>query len=100
LGNNNLVKGGGGVLLAVIGAYLLNSGTGPFILGLVLVIVGIGLVVHLLLRTTEADGKGGSTGTGGAALGAGLAGMVDFSAVKNMPTTTISGTWWPSMRWR
>gem|GEM_PF-1918658 len=88
MGNNNMVKGGGGIVLAAVGAYLLNSGTGPFILGLIVLIVGIGLVVHLLLSTTEADGKGDSGATGGAASGsglAGLAGMFDFSGVRNLP---------------
>lgn len=87
MGNNNLVTGGGGVVLAVIGTFLLASGTGPFILGLLALIAGVGLVVHLLLRQTESAGKSSSTATSGASLGAGLAGLtglIDFSGVKNM----------------
>lgn len=92
MGNNNLVNGGGGVLLAVIGSVLLGSGTGPFILGLLVLLVGVGLVVRLLLQLTEGGGAGGSAATAGAAAagaaaaGAGLARLLDFSKVKNMPS--------------
>jgi hypothetical protein len=85
LANNNLMVGGGGVVLAVLGSFLLVSGTGPFIFGLLVLLVGVGLVVHLLLRTTETDGKSSAAAvTGGASIGAGLAGMFDLSGVKNM----------------
>jgi len=87
LGNNNLVTGGGGVVLAVIGSYLLASGTGPFVLGLLFLLLGVGLVVHLLLRRTETSGKSTSTAPSGVSIGAGLAGLAglfDFSGAKNM----------------
>ena len=89
MGNNNLVNGGGGILLAVIGSVLLGSGTGPFIFGLLVLLVGVGLVVRLLLQLTESGGAGSAAAgaaAAGAAASAGLAGLFDLSGVKNMPS--------------
>lgn len=82
-----MMTGGGGVVLAVIGTFLLASGTGPFVLGLLALIIGVGLVVHLLLRRTEASTERSSAAAAGPSLGAGLAGLFDFSGLKGMTGT-------------
>jgi hypothetical protein len=85
LGNKKLVNVGGGLLLAVIGTYLLNSGIGPFFFGLIVLVLGIGLIVRLLLGATDV-GDTGSGSARGAAAGAGLSGLLDLSTLKSIPS--------------
>jgi hypothetical protein len=83
LGNNGLKFGGGGVALAVLGSVLVGSGTGPFVLGLLILLVGVGLIVHLLLQATEGStGRPAAQGSGTPR--AGLGDLLKFTGVRSM----------------
>jgi hypothetical protein len=90
LGNNRLMTGGAGVVLMLLGAFLVSSGSGPFVVGLLVLLVGVGLIVRLLLALTESVGSGGGGAAGdarsgaGFSAGAGLGGFFNFTGVKFM----------------
>lgn len=85
--------GAGGVALVIVGSILLGRG-GFFIVGLVAVLVGIGLVVRTLLQLTETSvGNGsadaGASGTSSSHQGASsLGALVNFQGVKGMSPTS------------
>jgi hypothetical protein len=61
LTNSGRMLGGvAGVLLVIFGSILLGQGGGRFLVGLVVVLVGVGLAVRSLLQLTEAATAGGN----------------------------------------
>ena len=85
MGNNGLLMGGAGAVMVVLGAILVGSGTGPFAVGLLVLLVGVGLIVRQLLQLTE-GGRGpakGKSPAGGSA-GVSLGGIFNFTGVGSM----------------
>ncbi len=73
--------------MVLVGSVLVGSGTGPFVLGLLVLLVGVGLVVRLLLQLTEGDGsRAGSAAKsgGGSSMGVSFDGFFNFTGVNNM----------------
>ena len=99
LGNNRLTIGGAGVVLVLLGGILVGSDSGPFLVGLLVLLVGVGLIVRLLLALTESgggtgsgEGSGGSRAASGAGFsgGAALGGILNFTGVTSM---SAMGQW-------
>jgi hypothetical protein len=87
LGNNGLLVGGAGAVLVVLGSILVGSGTGPFVLGLVVLLVGVGLIVRLLLQLTESAGTrtaGAAKHNAGSSTGSALGGFFNITGMSNM----------------
>ncbi len=97
MGNNSLVIGGAGVVLVVVGSILLVGGTGPFLVGLVVLLAGVGFVVHLLLRLTgggpgraaEATSEAVANATGTRFFA--ITGMNDMSAMSQWVAGGLAG---------
>ncbi len=83
MANNNLMFAGGGVVLTVLGSILVGSGTGPFVLGLLVLLVGVGLIVRLLLQATESS-TGRPARQGGSRSWPGLGALFNLTGVKSM----------------
>lgn len=86
MANNASMVGGAGAALVVLGAILVGSGTGPFVVGLLVLLVGAGLAVRWLLQMTEAGGSSPEKGksVAGGAAGFSLDGLFSFTGVNNM----------------
>lgn len=87
MGNNGLMVGGAGAVMVLLGSILVGSGTGPFVLGLLVLLVGVGLTVRLLLQLTESAGSrtaGAAKGGAGSSRGSALDGFFNFTGVNNM----------------
>lgn len=87
MGNNGLMVGGAGAVMVVLGSILVGSGTGPFVLGLVVLLVGVGLIVRLLLQMTESAGgrtTGAAKGHAGSSAGSALGSFFKLTGVINM----------------
>jgi hypothetical protein len=77
-----MLGGVGGVVLVILGGILLGRGGGLFLLGLLALLGGAGLVVSVLLRATEAaiDGGGREDPAGTSA----SHGLLNLEGVKRM----------------
>jgi hypothetical protein len=79
--------GGAGAVMVLLGSILVGSGTGPFVLGLLVLLVGVGLIVRLLLQLTESAGSrtaGAAKGSADASRGSAFDGFFNFTGVNNM----------------
>lgn len=83
MGNRRVTSGLGGLVLAGIGIMLVGNSTGAvFLLGVVLLVAGVGLLVQLLLQATE----GGTNQGGGSTSSRVRAPRISLDAFKKIPS--------------
>lgn len=86
MGSNGLLMGVAGIILVVVGAVIIGGGQGSFVLGLLALLAGVGLVVRQLLQVAAGghDQARPAAGRSGAAATPSFGGLFNFTGVKNM----------------